>query len=285
MERLRERDYRTALEVVADVCSQRDLAGYRRAVVSRLADLVPSDVVSFNLAGPSGLLAVDEPAGSCTPALRAVLLPLLKDHPIISHGLARGDARAYRLSDFRSERQFAATALYADFYAKIGLRYELSFTVQCAPGTSLAIGLDRTSRDYSERELALLRLVTPHIVAAHRRLCDLDDLFAGDAAALAHDLTPREREVLAAAASGKTNAEIGRALRISARTAQKHFESIFRKLAVHRRAAAAVVFARGSRSSAEEEFHCGPKRQAGDLKSDETTKSDEATGALRGSPT
>ena len=111
MHPLTDRDYRSALQVVADVCSERDLRGFQQSVVSRLADLIPSDVVSFNLVGTSGLLAVDEPAGTCTPALRAVLPPLLKEHPMLPYGLLRGDARPYRLSDFRSERQFAATAL------------------------------------------------------------------------------------------------------------------------------------------------------------------------------
>ena len=57
-------------------------------------------------------------------------------------------------------------------------------------------------------------------------------------------LTPREREVLAAASSGKTNADIGMTLGISTRTVQKHLENIFRKMAVHRRTAAAAAFLR-----------------------------------------
>ena len=244
MHPLTDRDYRSALQIVADVCSERDLRGFQQSVVSRLADLIPSDVVSFNLVGPSGLLAVDEPAGTCTPALRAVLPPLLKEHPMLPYGLLRGDTRPYRLSDFRSERQFAATALYAEFYAKIGLRHELSFTVRCAPDTSLTVGLNRKRTDYGDRELELLRLVAPHIIAAHRRLWELAEPSTGETMKGRERLTPREREVLAAASSGKTNADIGMTLGISTRTVQKHLENIFRKIAVHRRTAAAAAFLR-----------------------------------------
>jgi DNA-binding CsgD family transcriptional regulator len=53
-------------------------------------------------------------------------------------------------------------------------------------------------------------------------------------------LTTREREILVLVAAGKTNAEIGMILAISARTVQKHLEHIFQKLGVETRTAAAV---------------------------------------------
>ncbi|MGR4065325.1 MAG: LuxR C-terminal-related transcriptional regulator [Vulcanimicrobiaceae bacterium] len=241
MSGLSQNDYRLALQAVADICSERRAERFAGVVVSRLAALVPSDVVSFNLAGPAGLLAVDEPAGTCTPALREELIRLLGEHPMVSYAMRSGDSCAYRLSDFRSLRQFSNTALYSDFYAKIGLRHELSFTVKCAPDAWLAIGLNRKNGDYRDRDLSLLRLVAPHIIDAHRRLGKPDATRLRDCNMTA-TLTPREKDVLGATRSGKTNAEIGAALGISGRTVQKHLESIFRKLDVHRRTAAALAF-------------------------------------------
>jgi DNA-binding CsgD family transcriptional regulator len=52
------------------------------------------------------------------------------------------------------------------------------------------------------------------------------------------NLTPRESEILAWLAEGKTNAEIGLVLSISPRTVKKHLEHIYSKMQVHRRAAA-----------------------------------------------
>ncbi len=51
-------------------------------------------------------------------------------------------------------------------------------------------------------------------------------------------LTPRENEILAWLAQGKTNAEIGLALSISPRTVKKHLEHIYSKMQIHRRSAA-----------------------------------------------
>jgi DNA-binding CsgD family transcriptional regulator len=53
-------------------------------------------------------------------------------------------------------------------------------------------------------------------------------------------LTPREAEVLAILAAGKTNGEIATLLDISPRTVQKHLEHLFQKLGVETRIAAAL---------------------------------------------
>ncbi|HEY9446024.1 MAG TPA: helix-turn-helix transcriptional regulator [Burkholderiales bacterium] len=55
-----------------------------------------------------------------------------------------------------------------------------------------------------------------------------------------HGLTPRESEVLAWVAKGKTNAEVGTILQLSSRTVQKHLEHIYQKLGVGTRTTATV---------------------------------------------
>lgn len=55
-----------------------------------------------------------------------------------------------------------------------------------------------------------------------------------------YGLTPRESEVLAWVAKGKTNAEVGTILSMSARTVQKHLEHIYQKLGVETRTTATV---------------------------------------------
>jgi len=55
-----------------------------------------------------------------------------------------------------------------------------------------------------------------------------------------YGLTPRESEVLAWVAKGKTNAEIGAILGLSDRTVQKHLEHVYQKLGVGTRTTATV---------------------------------------------
>lgn len=54
-------------------------------------------------------------------------------------------------------------------------------------------------------------------------------------------LTPRECEVLAWVAEGKTNQEIGAIIRCAEKTVEKHLEHIYDKLEVPNRAAAVAV--------------------------------------------
>ena len=55
-----------------------------------------------------------------------------------------------------------------------------------------------------------------------------------------YGLTPRESEVLAWVAKGKTNAEVGVILQMSDRTVQKHLEHIYQKLGVETRTTATL---------------------------------------------
>lgn len=55
-----------------------------------------------------------------------------------------------------------------------------------------------------------------------------------------YGLTPRESEVLAWVAKGKTNAEVGAILEMSDRTVQKHLEHIYQKMGVETRTTATV---------------------------------------------
>lgn len=57
-------------------------------------------------------------------------------------------------------------------------------------------------------------------------------------------LTAREMQVLRAVVTGKTNREIGLALRISEKTVEKHLEGIYYKLNVVSRVEAAVLAVR-----------------------------------------
>ena len=76
----------------------------------------------------------------------------------------------------------------------------------------------------------------------HELLLLLEERPAEAAASLDHyQLTPREIDVLAWVAKGKTNRDIGEILGMSPRTVNKHLEHIYVKLGVETRAAAAAL--------------------------------------------
>jgi DNA-binding CsgD family transcriptional regulator len=103
-------------------------------------------------------------------------------------------------------------------------------------GLLVSFVLNRARRDFSDRECALLDLVREPLAALYRNL--LARTKAQGFGAL--PVTPREREVLAWLAAGKTDKDIGTILGMSPRTVQKHLQHIYEKLGVETRTSAVV---------------------------------------------
>ncbi|GAA4888903.1 helix-turn-helix transcriptional regulator [Actinomycetospora straminea] len=97
-------------------------------------------------------------------------------------------------------------------------------------GARARVVLDRPA-PFADRDLALLRLVRPHLADALWRVA------AGGAPVR---LTPRERRVLALVARGATDRAIAHELGISRRTVGKHLENVYTTLGVHDRTSAAM---------------------------------------------
>jgi DNA-binding CsgD family transcriptional regulator len=108
---------------------------------------------------------------------------------------------------------------------------------QFFPGTSLEFV--RTPlvvrRERKKLVIRLLSEAERKFMVLHKTVCPTDSQGIG-----IPGLTPREAEVLAWIAQGKSNADIATILSASPRTVQKHLEHIFRKLGVESRTAAAV---------------------------------------------
>ena len=99
------------------------------------------------------------------------------------------------------------------------------------------VALVRADRAFSDRDLALLGLVRPHLADALWRA--------------AHEpepcpLTARQRAVLAGVAQGATNRAIAHDLGISRRTVGKHLENAYAALGVHDRTSAALLVGEAS---------------------------------------
>jgi DNA-binding CsgD family transcriptional regulator len=105
----------------------------------------------------------------------------------------------------------------------------LSLAVRKGPEHVVTLWLVRRTRDFSERDQAVLELVAP----ALERL-----LRESPVATLPPSLTMQERRVLRLVATGLSNAEIAAQLVVAPSTVRKHLENAYRKLGVTNRLAA-----------------------------------------------
>jgi DNA-binding CsgD family transcriptional regulator len=169
-------------------------------------------------------------------------------HPLVcEHGRNPG-AVTKRIGDLLPESEFQRTPLYNDYYRPIRIDHAMAVPIHVDRRFLVSFVLNRSKRGFSDRDRARLEIIRPHLgnlyrlsVAANR---------AGDApapaessvrsAALALQLTPRERDVLHWLASGKTDRDIAAILCISPRTVHKHLQRIYDKLGVETRTAAVM---------------------------------------------
>jgi DNA-binding CsgD family transcriptional regulator len=246
MTRLPASDCRKALELAYAVGGVDGPDPFPRPILQMLRDLVPCDVVSFHERSgtPDRVLAyTGAPVGKLTPEIRAARARLAHEDPISRmHG-------ARRLTDLVSLTAFRRTGFYTQVHEPLGIECMISLYLDPSR-TDARFEFDRSECDFRERDVSILDLLLPllgqALHAARRRRSSPHGLDL---------LTPRERDVLAHVARGRTNGEAGARLGISPETVRKHLENAYEKLGVHTRTAAvAATFGRPppTRESADE---------------------------------
>jgi DNA-binding CsgD family transcriptional regulator len=181
-------------------------------VLERLATLVRCDVIGAAIVDEEGYVveAVALPHGhgasvdeaSCAGPLRIGLVHWTR---VPSH---QGRLREEGFSDSLA----------------VGFRHGKDHVVQ--------VWWDRRSGMFTERDLAVLRMITPAV----QRLVRKDST-----PALPCSLTVQERRTLMLVAAGYSNTEIAAKLGVATCTVRKHLEHSYRKLGVTNRLAAAVA--------------------------------------------
>ena len=222
-------------------------------LMAHLNDLVVSDLISYNeinLAG-GATYTFFEPELVPRPELEESFARLLDQHPLVREYSKSGNPQPLRMSDYISLRELRRLDLYHEVFHPLETDFQLAFSVAIDTDTVIGIGLNRRREDFSDREVALMSELQPHLAAAFEHSV-LRAQYASrrreeslTAQRLA-DLTPRQREVALLLVRGRTNRQIARTLFISERTAEKHVAGVLGKLGVASRAAVAAYLAERS---------------------------------------
>jgi DNA-binding CsgD family transcriptional regulator len=153
--------------------------------------------------------------------------------PFCSYPDRTGDLTSVtKVSDFCTMAALRRTQLWSEYFRPFGASREMMLCLPSPPRRTVRLLLVRgPGPDFSERDRGLLELLRPHIDARFR---------AWQRGRQPVTLTARQRELLALVATGRTNGQIARQLRISEGTVRTHMENIFERLQVSSRAAAVV---------------------------------------------
>ena len=252
LERLRPSDYEAVLGFVRQLNAIGRMDEFARRAMAGVGALIASDVLTYNEIDTQRQRAhfVQEPVGAIGGALAGTFERLAYQHPLISHYARTRESRPRKISDFLSLTEFRRLDLYQEFFRYVPVNYQMAVTIPSSNGLVIAIAMNRTRRDFSERDRSVLDLIRPHLAQAYRNIAERTTLqerveaaeralWSSPASAIA-SLTRREHDVLVLVAEGKTNLQIADRLALSPRTVQKHLEHVYDKLGVRTRTAAAM---------------------------------------------
>jgi DNA-binding CsgD family transcriptional regulator len=220
-----------------------DDAAFARAGVRELPALVAAELTTLSICHlKTGRREVtgfpDERLGA---ADRACFDRHFAEHPLVGyHAVQRGPG-AHRISDSIPFARFRHSALYDEYYRRIGIDHVVAVPIEVDDEVLVSFVLNRKRRDFSDRERELLDRVGPvlaRLFAALRASSRVGTAAPRLRSELA--LTPRERDVVGWLAGGKTDRDIGAILGCSHRTVQKHLQRIYEKLGVETRTAAVM---------------------------------------------
>jgi DNA-binding CsgD family transcriptional regulator len=248
--------YEALLDFLLHAVSDEGTAAFPPDVLAGLRRVVRCEAVSYREWSPQeqleSSLAADEPEAimqvwHAYPYVR-------RDDPL--HGGAWDGGplparerlgRTLAISDFISDREFRCGGLYAEICKPLGVRAVMKVFLPTGGATGASFVFDTTKSRFTDTDRLAVQRLVPHLVQLRRNTHarrTYPALINSTAAARMRlqRLTPRERVVLARAATGETNTTIAQALFVSPGTVRKHLEHVYDKLEVRTRTEAAAIY-------------------------------------------
>jgi DNA-binding CsgD family transcriptional regulator len=235
---LRERDVRLALEVVETAATTQNGSPFGGELLDVLSEAISADSIEyfewpFHQAYSFRIVRPFDPWSSQSEVEgQEVMEVACSSYPLRDFERTSSED-AVRITDIVSTRAYRRSAFYALMMRPFGIEHELKLWLPSPPGQARAFDLVRgAGRNFDDRDVALLRLVRPHLARLRARWVR----------ARSHpQLTERERDVLELVARGLTNPEVAARLFISTGTVRTHLEHAYDKLGVRTRAGAVAA--------------------------------------------
>jgi DNA-binding CsgD family transcriptional regulator len=239
---LSDSDLRTMSDLLAIDPEQVGSAGLPEATLVHLGALIDCDLVSFfgfDAASATQHVMQDFDGSAVTEqgelhdehdpffALYWRSLPC-------SYPARTGDWRSVTtLSDFCSQREWRASPMYAECLSSVEKEMMCCLGPQ-GERARRVLFFRGDGPDFDDRDRLVMTLLRPH----------LSEILARRESATRSLLTPRQTELLALVAAGRSTGQIAASLHLSPGTVRKHLENIFERLGVTSRTAAVMrVFA------------------------------------------
>lgn len=222
------------------------MGNYAERAFAFVEKLVPSEFIAFgslDLATKQLDIGFNHAVSEFPKAMEA-FGTLMGKYNLFNWDPSVNGGKPFCRSDFFSRRQFRELDIYAEVYKRIGIDDHCAVFVPGAKDEVAFFGIERTKgHDFTAAERVLLELAQSHLGNA-RELAktreQMSELGATPEPLADAGLTPREAEVLAWLAEGKSNEEIAIILQLQLYTVKGYLKAIFQKIGAPNRLAAAL---------------------------------------------
>lgn len=182
MGHLKISDYQALHRLLSELYAQCDLDALAAFVVRQIPTLVASDCSSYTEINPQlqrAVVAMDSPeAEAIAQEVKPAFERYMHEHPVVRHVMGSEDSRPCKVSDFMSLKQWKQTNIYREVYHPFGVCRQMILPMPATHPVIVGLALNRESRDFSERDRAILDLVRPHLAQAYKYIIHRDSLSA-----------------------------------------------------------------------------------------------------------
>ena len=243
METLGGPDFRKVLNAIEILGREDDYATFPDRVVEAVSAAIDVDLVSYNeidaRSGASRFLLRPD-IGRMEPgsAEYRALARRFGHHPIVAQRVSQTADGS--LAGFVNRLRMLG--MVGNCCGQAELRLNVGLTIASSGSRFVGVAINRSVRDFDDRDAALMELLKSHLLSAHRRALRSagpgDGTLVKTGATADLPLTKRESEVLYWVSMGKTNGEVSEIIGARPLTVKKHLEHIYDKLGVPNRTAA-----------------------------------------------
>jgi DNA-binding CsgD family transcriptional regulator len=169
-------DYRAGLALVRQLAAARSRDEFAHQGVVLLGRLVPSELTTLSVCDLAGgrRRVVSSPAGAISAADRAAFDRHFSEHPLVRHHTVEHGRDARRISDSMPFSRFRHTALYSDYYRRVGIDHVIAVPLHVDPRVLVSFVLNRSRLDFSDREQAQLDALAGTLGDLYRHTVALD---------------------------------------------------------------------------------------------------------------
>src|SRR3712207_6476150 len=170
MARLSHSDLEGLLAFLRTCDSFPDVESLQSGMLEPLGRLVPFETAAYHEVNVENgdTSWIIEPLDSMDRADHEAFVRWGSQHPIVNYH-ATHDSHAVTLSDFVSVQELHRLDLYDEFFAPLEIERQIVIGVPARPPVIVGIPLNRSGRDFTDRERLLLDLLRPHLAQAFRR--------------------------------------------------------------------------------------------------------------------